>query len=236
MSGRVNEFGQPIGPALPGWSPPPLPPRQPLTGRYCRLDPLEPATHADDLFPAFAAGDGREWTYLPYGPFPLFDEFRDWLETYCQKDDPCFFAVIDARTGKAAGMVSFMRITPKAGSIEAGHIHFAECLKRTPATTEALFLMMRWAFEAGYRRYEWKCDTLNEPSWRAAERLGFTREGTFRQAAVYKGRGRDTAWYSIIDSEWPRLRTAFETWLAPENFDADGTQLVRLSTLTASGR
>lgn len=232
MSGHTNQFGQPIGPPLPDWKPPPAPTHQTMAGRFCRLEPLNPAEHAADLHAAYSAGDGRSWTYLFCGPFPALEPFKDWLTSIYRSTDPLFFAIIDVATGKAAGMTSYLRITPASGSIEVGHIHFSNALRQCPAATEAMYLMMRWAFEAGYRRYEWKCDSLNAGSRRAAERLGLTYEGLFRQATVYKGRSRDTAWYSAIDSEWPRLRTAFETWLSPDNFDGEGRQRVRLSDLT----
>jgi RimJ/RimL family protein N-acetyltransferase len=236
MSERSNEFGQPIGPALPDWRPPPPPSREPMLGRFCRLEPLDPAAHAEQLHAAYSAGDGRSWTYLTVGPFASFESFRDWLSQFHKGSDPHFYAIIDLVTGKAAGMASYLRITPAAGSIEVGHIHFSSVLQRHPAATEAMYLMMRWAFDVGYRRYEWKCDALNAGSRRAAERLGLTYEGTFRQASVYKGRSRDTAWYAAIDSEWPRLRAAFETWLGPDNFDATGCQRRRLSELMRAAR
>jgi RimJ/RimL family protein N-acetyltransferase len=138
--------------------------------------------------------------------------------------DPLFFAVVDAASGRAAGVASYLRIDPVNGVIEVGHLAFAPQLQRTRVATEAMYLMMKHAFSLGYRRYEWKCDALNAPSRRAAERLGFTFEGVFRQAIVYKGRSRDTAWFSVIDSEWPVLETAFLAWLDPDNFDADGRQ------------
>ena len=167
------------------------------------------------------------------GPSSNSEEFRRWIENDCLAEDPLFFAVIPRSTGKAAGIASYLRIKPESGSIEVGHIHFSPSLQRTPAATEAMFLMMRQAFELGYRRYEWKCDALNGPSCSAAERLGLSFEGIFRQATVYKGRNRDTAWFAAIDAEWPLLRDAFERWLRPENFDSDGRQLQSLSALTA---
>jgi RimJ/RimL family protein N-acetyltransferase len=232
MSGHINQFGLPIGPPLPGWTPPPMPRREPMAGRFCRLEPLDPATHAAELHAAYSAGDGRSWTYLFCGPFPAFEPFNDWLTSIYKGTDPHFYAIVDLATGKPSGMTSYLRIAPAAGSIEVGHIHFSDSLRKSPAATEAMYLMMRWAFGAGYRRYEWKCDSLNAASRRAAERLGLTYEGIFRQAAVYKGRSRDTAWYAAIDTEWPRLRAAFETWLSPDNFDGEGRQRVGLSDLT----
>jgi RimJ/RimL family protein N-acetyltransferase len=228
MSGHVNEFGQPIGQPLPDWKPPPLPPRESVTGRFCRLEPLDPAAHSAQLFEAYSRGDGSSWTYLPVGPFEEFETFREWQARIAPSTDPHFYAIIDLATGRATGMCSYLGITPAAGSIEVGHLHFSDELRRTPATTEAMYLMMRWAFNAGYRRYEWKCDALNAGSRRAAERLGLAYEGTFRQATVYKGRTRDTAWYAAIDTDWPHIHAAFLAWLSPDNFDPEGTQKVRL--------
>jgi RimJ/RimL family protein N-acetyltransferase len=200
-----------------------------MAGRYCRVERLDPTRHASRLFAAYALeGAGRGWTYFPYGPFADESGFREWLDGMAAKDDPLFHAILD-ETGDAVGVASFMRISPETGSIEVGHIHYSPKLKQSRAATEAMYLMMRRAFdELGYRRYEWKCDSLNAPSRRAAERLGFTYEGTFRQHIVSKGRNRDTAWYSIIDTEWPAIKRAFEAWLEPANFDAGGVQRTRL--------
>lgn len=233
MNPTLNHLGQPVGFPLPDWVPPPHPPRAAMDGRYCRLEPLDPARHADALFAAHAADpDGRGWTYLAVGPFPTAADYRAWMEARCLGDDPLFFTVIDAGTRQPVGLASYLRIAPAAGSIEVGHLHFSPRLKRTPAATEAMYLMMRAAFDLGYRRYEWKCDALNAASRAAAERLGLSFEGVFRQATVYKGRNRDTAWYAATDADWPPLRDAFERWLDPANFDAAGRQRVRLSDLT----
>lgn len=233
MEPTINDLGQPVGFPLPSWAPLTVPPREPMEGRYCRLEPLDTDRHADALFTANAAeADERSWTYLPYGPFPTLASYRAWMETSCQGNDPLFFAIIDARTGLPAGIASYLRITPASGSIEVGHLHYSPSLKRSPASTEAMYLMMEKAFELGYRRYEWKCDSLNAASRAAAQRLGLSFEGVFRQATVYKGRTRDTAWYAAIDSEWPALRAAFLAWLNPNNFDADGRQRTRLTDLT----
>jgi RimJ/RimL family protein N-acetyltransferase len=164
------------------------------------------------------------WTYLFSGPFSSEQEFTGWLETREDSLDPLYFAIVDEVAGRATGLASYLRIEPAHGSIEVGHLAFSPLLQRTRAATEAMYLMMKHAFDLGYRRYEWKCDALNAASRRAAERLGFTFEGIFRQAVVYKGRNRDTAWYSVIDREWPARAAAFEDWLAPANFDADGRQ------------
>lgn len=239
----VNQFGQAVGDLLPGWAPPPAPPRRALAGRYCRLEPLDASRHADSLFAAYALDrDGRGWTYLPYGPFDSLASFTEWADRASRSADPLFFSVLFAPLAPpgaepsappAAGVAAYLRIMPASGSIEVGHIHFSPLLQRTPAATEAMYLLMRQAFELGYRRYEWKCDALNAPSRAAARRLGFSFEGVFRQATVYKGRNRDTAWYAVIDKEWPALRAAFERWLDPSNFDATGRQRVSLSALTA---
>jgi RimJ/RimL family protein N-acetyltransferase len=233
MGPTLNELGQPIGFPLPGWTPPPVPPREPMDGRYCRLERLDPGRHAESLFEANAAdADGRGWTYLAYGPVCNLASYRDWMDKTCLGDDPMFFAVVDATTGRPSGVASYLRIFPAAGSIEVGHIRYSPGLMRRPAATEAMFLMMERAFGLGYRRYEWKCDALNAASRAAAQRLGLSFEGVFRQAAVYKGRNRDTAWYAAVDHEWPALRQAFTAWLEPANFDAAGRQRTRLSDLT----
>lgn len=203
-----------------------------MTGRLCRVERLDPARHADDLFDANNRDKNRHnWTYLPYGPFESPGDYRAWMEAECTGEDPMFHAVIDIGTGRAVGVASYLRINPGSGSIEVGHINFSPLLQRTPAATEAMYLMMRCAFELGYRRYEWKCDRLNEKSCAAARRLGFTYEGTFRQATVYKGRNRDTAWFSILDKEWPPMKDAFERWLAPDNFGDQGRQKKKLADL-----
>jgi len=234
MGRHVNELGQVIGFPLPGWRPPPRPSRETLAGRLCRLEPLDPARHGDDLYRANALdADPRHWTYLPYGPFADREAYRRWMEAICLGDDPLFFAIVDLATGAPAGVASYLRIDPGNGSIEVGHLRFSSRLQRKPAATEAMYLMMRRAFELGYRRYEWKCDALNAPSRAAALRLGLSYEGTFRQAMVIKGRSRDSAWFAATDRDWPALDSAFRRWLDPANFDEAGRQRVRLSELTA---
>ncbi len=234
---QLNTLGQPIGEAVPGWTPRPQPPREPLQGRLCRLEPLTPERHVPDLWEAYALdAEGRNWTYLIHGPYVRKEELGAWAEGAASTRDPLFFAVVTpAESGawRATGVASYLRIAPEVGSIEVGHINFSPKLQRTPAATEAMFLMMQRAFDLGYRRYEWKCDALNAPSRAAAERLGLSFEGVFRQALVYKGRNRDSAWYAAIDTEWPALRRAFEQWLASSNFDGEGRQRVSLSSLTA---
>lgn len=200
-----------------------------MVGHWCSIVPLDVDAHAAALFAADAEDRGRRWTYLPAGPFETFDDYRRWMSHQCTGLDPMFHTVVD-RDGSPIGFASYLRIDPAVGSIEVGYINFTSRLQQTPAATEAMYLMMRRVFdELGYRRYEWKCDSLNAPSRRAAVRLGFTYEGTFRQATIYKGRNRDTAWYAITDGEWPEQRERFETWLDPANFDGDGRQLQPLA-------
>ena len=234
MTAHYDSYGQPVGLPVTNWSPPPLPPRVVLAGRFCRLEPLDAARHAADFHAANRLEpDQRHWTYLTYGPFATADDCRRWASEYAQRRDYLFHAIVDLHSGKAAGMAAYMRIDTANGSIEVGGIKYTPLIARQPAATEAMHLLMKNAFALGYRRYEWKCDALNAPSRAAAQRLGFSYEGTFRQAVMHKGRNRDTAWYSVIDREWPALRAAHEQWLAPENFDAQGRQQLRLSALTA---
>lgn len=236
MDADVNELGQPVGAPVPGWERRPWPPRSPIEGRLCRVEPLDPDRHADELYAAFAEDrDGRIWTYLPYGPFADATEYREFVGSSCLADEPLFHAIVDRATGRALGVASLLRIDPENGSIEVGHICFGPALQRTPVATEAMYLLARRVFdELGYRRYEWKCDAANAPSAAAARRLGFQYEGTFRQAIVYKGRNRDTAWFSILDREWPLVRAAFERWLDTANFRDDGKQLRSLADIRAS--
>jgi RimJ/RimL family protein N-acetyltransferase len=209
-----------------------------MEGRFCRLEALDPARHARDLFAANQRdAEGRNWTYLFVGPFADFESYRAWLEQVAEADDPLFHTIIDLKTEKAVGVATFMRVDRANGVIEVGNINYSPLLQRTPAATEAMFLMMARVFdELGYRRYEWKCDSLNAPSRAAALRLGFQFEGIFRQAVIYKGRNRDTAWFSMIDGEWPALKRAYEQWLAPRNFDAEGRQRRKLTDLISAAR
>ncbi len=209
-----------------------------MTGRFCRVEPLDPARHATDLHAANGLdGEGLNWTYLPVGPFADFGSYRAWLEKVAAGEDPLFHAIVDLTSQKAVGVAALMRIDPNNGVIEVGNINYSPLLQKKPAATEAMFLLMTRVFdELGYRRYEWKCDSLNAPSRSAALRLGFQYEGLFRQAVVYKGRNRDTTWFSIIDSEWPALKRAYQQWLAPENFDGEGRQRRSLAELIGAGR
>ena len=232
MEIEINHLGQPIDFVVAKWRVPDRPTRATMEGRFCRLEALGAERHAEALHDANAVDvEGRNWTYLPYGPFDSFANYRAWIEEMSSSNDPLFFAIIDQSTNCAVGVASYLRIDPNSGSIEVGHINYSPLLQRTPGATEAMYLMMKNAFELGYRRYEWKCNALNAPSRIAAERLGFSFEGIFRQAAVIKGRNRDTAWYSVIDPEWPALREAFVKWLEPSNFDANGQQFVSFKTL-----
>ncbi len=230
---RVNSFGQPIGDAVLNWKPRLAPPRETMAGARCDLVPLDVAEHGDALFEANAVGDGSNWTYLFAEPPASREAYLAYMAANFLADDPLCFAIVDRATHRAVGIATYLRISPEHGTIEVGHINFSPLVQRTPVATEAMYLMMRRVFELGYRRYEWKCDALNAPSRAAAQRLGFSFEGVFRKAIVYKGRSRDTAWFSVTDDEWPAIRAAFEQWLAPENFDAHGSQRVQLRWLTA---
>jgi RimJ/RimL family protein N-acetyltransferase len=201
-----------------------------LRGRTVTVAPLRP-DDAPALFAAFRGAD-EMWDYMPIGPFAREADLADWIAQVEGSIDPLFFSFSPEGEG-AAGFGSYLRVTPAAGSIEVGYLSFSPRLQRSVAATEAMYLMMKWAFGAGYRRYEWKCNALNAASRRAAERLGLSYEGVFRQAAVVKGRNRDTAWFAAIDAEWPALEAAFQTWLSPENFDDAGRQKNALSALTA---
>jgi RimJ/RimL family protein N-acetyltransferase len=207
------------------------PTHRPLEGTRVRLEPLDPERHAEDLLAA-AQGDPELWRYLPYGPFADAEELRGWLAERADSTDPLFLAVVDTATETARGVVSYLRIEPEHGCIEIGHIWFGAALQRTPAATETIYLLARHAFDdLGHRRLEWKCDAANARSRRAAERFGFTFEGVFRQHMIVKGRNRDTAWFALLDGEWPAARAAFEAWLSPENFDADGRQRSALAPM-----
>ncbi|GAA4368436.1 GNAT family protein [Nocardioides caricicola] len=229
---ETNEHGQPVGDLVPGWTPRPRPEPVVLTGRYVRLEPLStahaPALHASLCNP----GDDVLWTYRPTDPPADVAAMEALVAATLAAPDMVTFALVP--TGEAAqGIASYMRIEPSTGQVEIAGVLYAKSLQRTRAATEAIHLSMRHAFEdLGYRRFEWKCDSLNEPSARAARRLGFTYEGRFRNHMITKGRNRDTDWFSVTDAEWPAVRAAHERWLDPANFDEAGTQLTSLSDLT----
>lgn len=207
------------------------PERQRLEGRYAILEPLEPARHGTQLFEASSVEDAdQRFKWLPEYPPVSQAEFQIWLNEKAASEDPLFFAVIDKATGKVAGRQTLMRIDEANGAIEIGNIYWGPQIARTRTATEALYLFMKYAFDdLGYRRFEWKCNNENLPSRRAAKRFGFQEEGVFRQHLVVKGQNRDTAWFSVIDKEWPALKTGYEAWLAPENFDTEGKQMRRLA-------
>lgn len=222
---------RPVGFPVPDWQAPPRPDGGVLLGQYAELAPLSAEAHAALLFRSYA-GEDHVWDYMPYGPFSSAAQYHRWVRDHADQPDPFFYAVRNLQSGHWEGVASYLRVAPEVGSIEVGHINFSPALQQTPAATEAVFLMMQWAFDAGYRRFEWKCDALNHPSRRAAQRLGFSFEGVFRQASVVKGRNRDTAWFAAIDAEWPALKEAFQAWLSPTNFDAAGQQRERLGDMT----
>ncbi|MFT6676565.1 MAG: RimJ/RimL family protein N-acetyltransferase [Sulfitobacter sp.] len=230
MSDGIN-LDESLGAIVPDWAVPVAPKGDLLKGRYAEMVPLSAEAHAALLFRCYQ-GQDHVWDYMPYGPFSSASQYHRWVRDHEAKPDPFFYAIRNLETGAWEGVASFLRVSPEMGSIEVGHICYSPALQRTRAATEAMYLMMKWAFEAGYRRYEWKCNALNAGSRRAAQRLGFSYEGVFRQAAVVKGRNRDTAWFAAIDSEWPALKEAFDAWLSPANFDGAGKQIERLGDLT----
>lgn len=232
---QINELGLELGFAVENWTGANCPDNKTLVGQYCQCQPLDIDKHSESLFHAYDADtENRVWVYLPYGPFSNLMEYQDWLRTNYLKDDPFFYAIVDNQSGKAIGVASYLRINPDAGSIEVGHINYSPALQNSIAASEAMYLLMKNAFDLGYRRYQWKCNSLNEKSCNAALRLGFTFEGIFRQMLVVKGQNRDSAWYSLLDREWPEVRKAFEQWLDEDNFDADGVQIQSLSKMTAT--
>ena len=228
-----NSYGQPIGYLVNDWQECAFPPRSTMTGKWCRVERLVPEKHAEELFAAYVKQrNDQDWTYLPYGPFERFDDYQRWLTKTYTGDDPLLHTIIESKTNKAVGVASFLRIQPGIGVIEVGHIHFSPLMQKTSVATEAMFLMMRRVFdELGYRRYEWKCDALNARSRKAAERFGFSFEGLFRQATLYKNRNRDTAWFGMTDREWPMIKKSFEIWLSPDNFDTQGRQKKNLKQI-----
>lgn len=214
---------RPLGAPVPDFTPPPPPGPDRIEGRFVALERLDPARHAGELFQANQGHDPL-WDYLPYGPFRTLEEYSAWQQAAAGKRDPFFYAWRERSSGRVAGVASFLRIDPANGVIEIGHIQVAPFAQRTAAATEAIMLMIAWAFDAGYRRVEWKCNALNAPSMRAAERYGFAYEGTFRNHMIVKGHNRDTAWWAITDADWPGIRGAQRLWLSPGNFDDTGRQ------------
>ncbi len=225
--GQTKDFGDTIV----NWTPPSRPDGVVLDGQYCRLEPLQAQTHAALLFRAYEGHDAV-WDYLGYGPFHSAAQYHRWVREVEGQSDPVFFAIYDKDRRAFGGVASLLRIKPEAGVIEVGHINLSPSLQRSRAATEAMFLFQDWAFRAGYRRFEWKCDSLNYPSRRSAQRLGFSYEGVFRQHLIVKGRNRDTAWFATIDKEWDAMRAAYEAWLNPTNFDDTDKQRESLSDLT----
>ncbi|MEM6617297.1 MAG: GNAT family protein [Pseudomonadota bacterium] len=220
-----------LGPTVENWTPRESIRRHVMQGRLVRMEPLDVAKHGPAMFEQFRDldPDGAVWTYMPDGPFPEWEGFRAAFQAKANSQDPMFFAIVEIESGEARGVASYLRDDPANGVVEVGWIAFSPKLQRTPQATEAMYLMMRHVFDdLGYRRYEWKCNNGNAASKRAAIRLGMTPEGVFRQAVVVKGRNRDTAWFSILDHEWPAQKARFETWLSPSNFDEAGRQIRRL--------
>ena len=227
--------GLPIGPRLTEPGPARTPERIALEGRYARLEPLDPARHREGLYAASTPDNAAaRFRYLADPPPESPEALDTWLESAAKSEDPLYFAVLDRATGRVEGRQTLMRITPAQRCIEIGNIYWGPRIAGTRVATEALYLFAVHALETlGYRRFEWKCDALNAPSRRAALRFGFSWEGHFRRAVIVRGRTRDTSWFSMIDEEWPALRSAYERWLAPGNFDEAGLQRTRLSELTA---
>lgn len=226
---RVNEHGQPVGRDLGSWRVPTLPKPRAIEGRTVAVEPLSWESHGAPLWETLSEAPESLWTYMTFGPFSNRSQFRANIETILGFDDWLLHAF--TIEGRPEGFAAYLRINPPDGVIEIGSIVFSPTMQRTTAATEAIYLMLSNAFELGYRRCEWKCDALNQPSRRAADRLGFGYEGIFRQATHYKGRNRDTAWYAIIDREWPALDRAFQNWLSTDNFDDDGQQIRSLKEM-----
>jgi RimJ/RimL family protein N-acetyltransferase len=227
----MTEPARPVGPLVDPMPTGAKPDLRPLHGRWMRLDALNVVQHGASLFRSFDGKRGQEdiWTWLPYGPFADEKSFLAWLKDREASRDPWFYAFVKRDSGEAVGMGAFMRLDANNGVIEIGHIWMSPELQRTREATEAIYLMMRHCFDdLGVRRLEWKCDVLNSFSRRAAQRFGFSFEGIFRQHVIVKGRNRDTAWFAMLDGEWPTVRAAFEVWLKEENFDAKGQQKARL--------
>ncbi len=232
MPSFSSQAPRPLGQAVSEFTAPPLPGPDTIAGRFVCLERLNAEAHASDLFAA-NQGDDHVWDYLNYGPFSRLQDYHEWQAQAAMSSDKVFYAFRDQARDGVLGIAAFLRINPADGVIEIGHIQMSPALQRSSAGSEGIMLMIAWAFNAAYRRVEWKCNALNAASRKAALRFGFTYEGLFRQHMINKGRNRDTAWFSIIDGEWPALRHAFETWLSPQNFDAAGRQKTSLSQLTS---
>lgn len=227
-----NEFDQIVGHSVIDWTPCLLPNLTKQHGRFCSVEPLLVDTHGPELFDVLCVNNEPSWTYLPKEYFKTYSSFKAWLDSELSRPDQRFYTIVDKKRRQAVGMCAYLRINPDHGVIEIGCINFAPFLKQTPAATESMYLMMCHAFDdLGYRRYEWKCNNLNEASKKAALRLGFKFEGVFRQSNVFKNRNRDTAWFSILDNEWPDIKTRLQRWLSHDNFDVDGQQIKRLSDI-----
>jgi RimJ/RimL family protein N-acetyltransferase len=229
----LNKFNQPVGCELTNWTGRESPPHRAFQGDYCILEPLTKDDEVKALYHALSLNnDGSSWTYLPYGPFNSFEDFELWLhKTLAEEQKTLFYTIRKIDQSEPLGVIGYLNINPSHGVLEIGHVHFSKLLQKTPASTEAIYLMLNHAFEdLAYRRCEWKCNSLNQPSIKAALRLGFTFEGRFRQSNVFKNRNRDTSWFSILDHEWPNLAKSIRTWLHPENFDQNGTQKTALNT------
>ena len=212
---------------------PPHPKGITIEGNLVNLKPLVSNQFANELFQSNAIDkDDLNWTYLPYGPFENLEDYSKWIESFEGSNDPVFFAIISKKLKKAIGIASYLRINPAIGSIEVGHINFSPLLQRTTEATESMYLMMKWVFDNGYRRYEWKCNALNLKSRNAAQRLGFSYEGVFRQMTIAKGRNRDTAWFAMIDKEWQSIERCFIEFLSESNFELNGKPKISLSSLT----
>jgi len=224
-----------FGEIVNNFSVPPHPRGISIEGKLVSLKPLVAGKHSKELFLSNTLDkENINWAYLPYGPFKTEPEYHNWIESFEKKDEPVFFAIISKKLNKAIGIASYLRINPADGLIEVGHINYSPLLQRTTEATEAMFLMMKWAFDNGYRRYEWKCNALNLRSRNSAQRLGFSYEGVFRQMAIVKGKNRDTAWFAIIDKEWGKVEDCFNQFLSDSNFDNEGQSIISLSTLTKS--
>jgi 2,4-dienoyl-CoA reductase-like NADH-dependent reductase (Old Yellow Enzyme family)/RimJ/RimL family protein N-acetyltransferase len=228
-----NALGQLVGFPVNDWVSATPPGGVTLSGKFCSVEPLQPELHGPELHEAnLQDAEGRIWTYLPYGPFFRLEDYLDWLKASSQSPDPQFYAIRNQKTGKAEGVASYLRVQPEAGAIEVGHLCFSPAMQQSPVSTEAMFLMMQHVFSLGFRRYEWKCNALNGPSCQAAQRLGFSYEGLFRQAVVSKNQNRDTAWFAMTDRDWERLQPVYARWFDPTNFDPDGQQRTSLSAAT----